>query len=711
MPSIVNYTLQRQSENLAIVAAACSLRRYLRQLLKHKEIHFAVMLHVPEPGDCFIYEEACRLLFNVDRDFETEREVMTAVYGSRSFDTSPQTLIANISAQRQTVICNDGHRAVNEDVRLVLDLEIEIARPSATHFLAASRSVAGFRLSADDARFLAEHPLRSVRLATHRRRSMNRIRKALSPSPEVVSQETSPEVPPVPVTLDRLSGFGEAAKWGIELACDLADWKEGKLNWEDIDKGVLLSGPPGVGKTMYARALANTCGVNLFLESAARWQSKGHLGDMLNEMRRVFTAAANARPSIVFLDEFDSFGSRDSGDSGYNHDYKTQVINALLECLSPSEGREGVIVVGATNRPDAIDRALLRPGRLEKIITIPLPDAQARAAILRHHLGVGDELDMTIAMRHTKGWSGADLEKLARDAKRNARRRAGQTVTDADILNAMPPVRSFTAEERFRIALHEVGHALVGTILNVGNLVGIRIDTWRSEKSSGMSVGAASFDSLLPMQPLESDFEGLISMLLGGVVAERLVLGGHSAAAGGDASSDLPRITALATMMENMFGFGDHMLADATDSNSLTNIGALPANVGLAVRARVDACFRRTMGLLEPRTHVLVSVAHSLAEEEEMTSSRFLKLVADVERRHESCGIPKGGSAMSGAASPPPTSSKNTGLENMISFEAELAGGQSRPSLRPRKVARGAGGPKPRKKVEFIKSSNDDRDK
>lgn len=635
MPSVVNYTIQRQSENLAIVAAACSLRRYLRQLLKHKDIHFAVMLNVPEPGDCFIYEEACRLLFNVDKDFDTEREVMTAVYGSRFFDTSPQTLIANISTQRQTVICNDGRKPVNEDVRLVLDLEIEIAPPTATHFLAASRSVAGFRLSADDARFLAEHPLRSVRLATHRRRSMNRIRKVLSPSPELVPEEVSPEFPAEPVTLDRLSGFGEAAKWGIELACDLADWREGKLEWEDIDKGVLLSGPPGVGKTMYARALANTCRANLFLESAARWQSKGHLGDMLNEMRRVFAAAANARPSIVFLDEFDSFGSRDTGDSGHSHDYKTQVINALLECLSPSEGREGVIVVGATNRPDAIDRALLRPGRLERIITIPLPDAQARTAILCHHLRAGDELDVTIAMKHTKGWSGADLEKLARDAKRNARRRAGQTVTDADILSAMPPIQLFTAEERFRIALHEVGHAIVGTMLNIGNLLGIRIDTWLSDKSAGISAGAASFDSLLPMQPLESDFEGLISMLLGGVVAERLVLGGHSAGAGGNPSSDLPRVTAIATMMENMFGFGDHLLADATEANALTNIGALPANVGLAVKARVDKCYQQTTGLLEPRIQVLISVANTLAEEEEMTTARFLDVLAEAERKYE----------------------------------------------------------------------------
>jgi AAA+ superfamily predicted ATPase len=635
MPSVVNYTLQRQSENLAIVAAACSLRRYLRQLLKHKDIHFAVMLHVPEPGDCFIYEEACRLLFNVDKDFDMEREVMTAVYGSSSFDTSPQALIANISAQRQTLICNDGRKPVNEDVRLVLDLEIEISPPSATHFLAASRSVTGFRLSEDDARFLAEHSLRSVRLATHRRRSMNRIRKVLSPVPDEMPEADPPEGNQEPITLDKLSGFGEAAKWGIELACDLADWREGRIDWDDIDKGVLLSGPPGVGKTMYARALANTCGVNLFLESAARWQSKGHLGDMLNEMRRAFAAAAKARPSIVFLDEFDSFGSRDIGDSGYSHDYKTQVINALLECLSPSEGREGVIVVGATNRPDAIDRALLRPGRLEKVITIPLPDAQARTAILRHHLGAADGIDMTSAVKHTDGWSGADLEKLARDAKRNARRRAGQTVTDADIRTAMPPVRLFTAEERFRVALHEVGHAITGTMLKVGNLTGIRIDAGPSNKSTRKSVGAASFDSLLPMQPLESDFEGLICMLLGGVVAERLVLGGHSAGAGGDPSSDLPRVTAIATMMENMFGYGDHMLADATESTALTNFSALPPNVGLAVKARVDRCYQQTMGLLEPRTHVLVTVANTLMEEEEMTAARFLEVASEAERTHE----------------------------------------------------------------------------
>lgn len=162
------------------------------------------------------------------------------------------------------------------------------------------------------------------------------------------------------------------------------------------------------------------------MASAAQWQAKGHLGDLLKAMRKLFADAAKSRPSIVFLNEFDSFGSRSVAEESSNSDYKRQVINGLLECLTPSEGREGIIVVGATNNPDAVDPALLRPGRLERVIAIPLSDLEARIAIMGRHHGVCEGIDLSVAMSQTRGWTGADLMKLARDAKRISRRRRRQ---------------------------------------------------------------------------------------------------------------------------------------------------------------------------------------------------------------------------------------------------------------------------------------------
>lgn len=137
---------------------------------------------------------------------------------------------------------------------------------------------------------------------------------------------------------------------GLDLARDLADWRAGTISWNDADKGVLLSGPPGTGKTMFARALAATCGVKLIATSYAKWQAKGYLNDFLKAMQKSFKDAKAAAPTILFIDELDAFGSRD-GAEGSNASYDIKTITALLEELDGIHDREGVIVVAACNHP------------------------------------------------------------------------------------------------------------------------------------------------------------------------------------------------------------------------------------------------------------------------------------------------------------------------------------------------------------------------
>ncbi|WP_292492059.1 ATP-binding protein [Mesorhizobium sp.] len=189
--------------------------------------------------------------------------------------------------------------------------------------------------------------------------------------------------------------------------------RPGRLGgWQDVDRGILLSGPPGTGKTTFAGALARTCDVHLVLGSLGRWQAKGHLGDLLKAMRAAFDEARKNAPSIIFIDEIDAVGDREKY-SDHNAQYCTEVVAALLECIDGADGREGVTVVGACNHPHKLDAALVRAGRLDRHVHIPLPDQQGREGILRWHLqGLLPDADLSGIAAKTAGWNGASLEQL-----------------------------------------------------------------------------------------------------------------------------------------------------------------------------------------------------------------------------------------------------------------------------------------------------------
>ncbi len=248
-------------------------------------------------------------------------------------------------------------------------------------------------------------------------------------------------------------GYGQAKAWALDLIQDLDDYRNGLIEWSDIDRGILISGAPGTGKTTFAAALARSAGCNFVHGSYSKWQSRGHQGDMLKALYSAFEDAKNNAPAILLIDEIDCFLDRERSDDSFNHnaDYNRGCVNGLLECLDGSLDREGVIVIGACNNPNIVDNAVRRSGRLDRHIEIKMPDANARSHILQYHLK--SDLDVSSVIAKTAGMSGADLERIAREARRLARRQRTE-VSLEHIMYVLPEVTSEASETPFLKVVH-----------------------------------------------------------------------------------------------------------------------------------------------------------------------------------------------------------------------------------------------------------------
>ncbi|NEV76606.1 AAA family ATPase [Rhodopseudomonas sp. BR0C11] len=391
-------------------------------------------------------------------------------------------------------------------------------------------------------------------------------------------------------SLSEMHGLGEAGSWGHELAVDLKAWADGMLPWSDVDRGVLLHGVPGTGKTTYAKALAKTCGVPLILGSIARWQAKGHLGDLLKAMRAAFDEAKSKAPSILFLDEIDAVGDRERfGDQ--NAQYSTEVVNALLECIDGADSREGVVVIGACNHPSRIDRALVRSGRLDRTIEIPLPDESSRDGILRWHLrGALADVALSAIVERTSGASGADLERFVREARRRARRERRPMVVD-DVLASLPELIEIPDDSRWRAAIHEAGHAAVITEFGFDMVLVAAIAAHVEVGRSGIAGGVRA----RPITSYDCTHETYladIAVLLAGIAAEEFFFGCRSDGAGGSPGTDLHLATVKATLMEASVGLGQH-LTYLSSREEADLLASLQSNREL--RMRVEAILAKQL--------------------------------------------------------------------------------------------------------------------
>jgi cell division protease FtsH len=413
------------------------------------------------------------------------------------------------------------------------------------------------------------------------------------------------------LTLDQLHGMAEAVGWAKSTIADINAWRAGEITWDAVNSSVALTGPPGTGKTTFAKVFAGDAGnLPLILGSLAKWQSSGeaHLGHLLRAMRQDFDAARAQAPSVLFIDEIDSFPDR-AGVTHAHRDYVIEVVNALLEQVDGiAAGRDGIILIGASNDLSRCDPALLRAGRFNHIVKISLPHPGELEKMLRVRLGsdLRDE-DLRAVSELAIGMTGADIEKVVNDAKRVARQ-ATRNLTISDLRQALVEEDDRPAELQFRSCVHEASHIVVDVIHNGPE------DIFATAAVVAGHAGASVRMKLAPRAGTYDDYCKALEIILAGRIGEEMVFGAGSHGAGGASGSDLERATTLAAAMAGSFGLTGPTpliyLGPAKDAHGFVSLDDIRG----AVNAELVQAAKSCRALLELRRESVIQVANHLSE-------------------------------------------------------------------------------------------------
>ena len=443
------------------------------------------------------------------------------------------------------------------------------------------------------------------------------------------------------VSFDDVAGADEEKAELAEVVDFLKDPRKYIELGARIPKGVLLVGPPGTGKTLLARAVAGEAGVPFFTISGSDFVEM-FVGVGASRVRDLFTDAKKSSPCIVFIDEIDAVGRQRGAGLGGGHDEREQTLNQLLVEMDGFDVNEGIIILAATNRPDILDPALLRPGRFDREIAVGVPDVRGREEILKVHTRnkpLSEEISLRDIARSTPGFTGADLENVVNEAALLTARTGGKKVGKAEIEEAVERIIAGTQKksrvisefEKKIVSYHEAGHALVGFLLPHTDPV---------HKVSIIPRGrAGGYTLMLPEEDryfmTRTELLDRVTTLLAGRVAEKVVLDEISTGA----QNDLERATAIVRQMIMEYGMSDSLgPISLGHKQSQVFLGRdiardrdyseeIAKAIDMEIRKTVDRCYQRAQDILEENRDKLNSIAEALLEKETLDAEEISALV------------------------------------------------------------------------------------
>ncbi|KOR34781.1 MULTISPECIES: ATP-dependent zinc metalloprotease FtsH2 [Planktothricoides] len=445
------------------------------------------------------------------------------------------------------------------------------------------------------------------------------------------------------VMFDDVAGIEEAKEELQEVVTFLKKPERFTAVGARIPKGVLLVGPPGTGKTLLAKAIAGEAGVPFFSISGSEFVEM-FVGVGASRVRDLFKKAKENAPCIIFIDEIDAVGRQRGAGIGGGNDEREQTLNQLLTEMDGFEGNTGIIIIAATNRPDVLDSALLRPGRFDRQVTVDTPDIKGRLEILDVHARnkkLSDEISLEAIARRTPGFTGADLANLLNEAAILTARRRKEAITMLEIDDAVDRVIAgmegtplVDSKSKRLIAYHEVGHAIVGTLVKDHDPVQ-KVTLIPRGQAQGLTWFTPGEEQFLISK---SQLMARIMGALGGRVAEQVIFGDAEVTTG--AGNDLQQVTGMARQMVTRFGMSDLGPLSLETQQGEVFLGRdlmtrseyseeIAARIDAQVRSIVEHCYDMTTKIIKDNRVVMDRLVDLLVEKETIDGEEFRQIVAE----------------------------------------------------------------------------------